>query len=87
MGLLRVHEEYVDAFVAVKRQEAIGQDSLFGAFGDDSAGDSGGDLMGLTAVPGVPGDAEHDHPYEVRIRCSGGSRARCRRGSGRASGR
>ena len=36
MGLLRVHEEYVDAFVAVKRQEAIGQDSLFGAFGDDS---------------------------------------------------
>ena len=48
MGLLRVHEDYVDAFVAVKRQEAIGQDSLFGAFGDDSAGDSGGDLMGLT---------------------------------------
>ncbi len=30
MGLIRVHEEYVDAFVAVKRQEAIGQDSLFG---------------------------------------------------------
>ena len=56
MGLLRVHEEYVDAFVAVKRQEAIGQDSLFGAFGDDSAGDSGGDLMGLTAVPGVEWD-------------------------------
>ncbi len=38
MGLLRVHEEYVDAFVAVKRQEAIGQDSLFGAFGDDGGG-------------------------------------------------
>ena len=56
MGLLRVHEEYVDAFVAVKRQEAIGQDSLFGAFGDDSAGDSGGDLMGLSAVPGVEWD-------------------------------
>ena len=55
MGLIRVHEEYVDAFVAVKRQEAIGQDSLFG-IGDDSAGDSGGDLMGLTAVPGVEWD-------------------------------
>ena len=52
MGLLRIHEEYVDAFVAVKRQEAIGQDSLFGAFGDDAAGASGGDLMGLSAVPG-----------------------------------
>ena len=56
MGLLRVHEEYVDAFVAVKRQEAIGQDSLFGAFGDDG-GDSGtDDMMGLTAVPGVEWD-------------------------------
>ena len=37
-GLLRVHEEYVDAFVAIKRQEAIGQDSLFGSFGDDGDG-------------------------------------------------
>ena len=56
MGLLRVHEEYVDAFVAVKRQEAIGQDSLFGAFGDDG-GDSGtDDMMGLAAVPGVEWD-------------------------------
>jgi DNA polymerase-3 subunit alpha len=56
MGLLRVHEEYVDAFVAVKRQEAIGQDSLFGAFGDDD-GDSGtDDMMGLAAVPGVEWD-------------------------------
>jgi len=56
MGLIRVHEEYVDAFVAVKRQEAIGQDSLFGSFGDDSAGNAGGDLMGLGAVPGVEWD-------------------------------
>ena len=55
MGLLQVHEEYVDAFVAVKRQEAIGQDSLFGSFGDDSGGDSGGDLMGLASVPAVEG--------------------------------
>jgi DNA-directed DNA polymerase III PolC len=56
MGLLQVHEEYVDAFVAVKRQEAIGQDSLFGSFGDDSGGDSGGDLMGLASVPAVEWD-------------------------------
>jgi len=56
MGLLRVHEEYVDAFVAVKRQEAIGQDSLFGAFGDDDGAGGGGAMMGLSAVPGVEWD-------------------------------
>jgi DNA polymerase-3 subunit alpha len=56
MGLLRVHEEYVDAFVAVKRQEAIGQDSLFGAFGGDAGAPAGDDLMGLTPVPGVEWD-------------------------------
>ncbi|KGN33129.1 DNA polymerase III subunit alpha [Knoellia sinensis KCTC 19936] len=56
-GLLRIHEEYVDAFVSIKRQEAIGQDSLFGAFGDDGSGDGGGDaMMGLTAVPSVEWD-------------------------------
>jgi DNA polymerase-3 subunit alpha len=57
-GLLRVHEEYVDAFVSVKRQEAIGQDSLFGSFGDDDADGSGGDatMMGLTSVPTVEWD-------------------------------
>ena len=31
-----VHEDYVDAFVDIKRKEAIGQDSLFGGFGDDA---------------------------------------------------
>jgi len=56
MGLLRVHEEYVDAFVSIKRQEAIGQDSLFGAFGDDDDTAAGGDLMGLTPVPGIEWD-------------------------------
>ena len=34
-GLLDVHEEYVDLHVDVKRNEAIGQDSLFGGGGDD----------------------------------------------------
>ena len=52
MGLLRVHEEYVDAVVAMKRAEAIGQDSLFGGLGlgadDDGPGDG---LMGLPPVP------------------------------------
>ncbi|MFW5474750.1 DNA polymerase III subunit alpha [Knoellia sp. CPCC 206450] len=55
-GLLRVHEEYVDAFVAIKRQEAIGQDSLFGAFGDDDESGAGDAMMGLTAVPTVEWD-------------------------------
>ncbi|HYN30534.1 MAG TPA: DNA polymerase III subunit alpha [Dermatophilaceae bacterium] len=54
-GLLRVHEEYVDAFVGVKRQEAIGQDSLFGSLGEDT-GEPGADLMGLTPVPAVEWD-------------------------------
>ena len=52
MGLLRVHEEYVDAVVAIKRAEAIGQDSLFGGLGMDDADSGMGDgLMGLTPVP------------------------------------
>lgn len=55
-GLLRIHEEYVDAFVSIKRQEAIGQDSLFGAFGDDDAAGGGDTMMGLTPVPTVEWD-------------------------------
>ncbi|KGN38419.1 DNA polymerase III subunit alpha [Knoellia subterranea] len=55
-GLFRIHEEYVDAFVSIKRQEAIGQDSLFGSFGDaDEAGDDM-TMMGLTPVPTVEWD-------------------------------
>jgi DNA polymerase-3 subunit alpha len=30
-GLVRIHEQYVDALVDEKRKEAIGQDSLFAA--------------------------------------------------------
>ena len=38
-GMVEVHERYIDALVEVKKQEAIGQDSLFGSFGtDDGAG-------------------------------------------------
>ncbi|MEJ5914859.1 DNA polymerase III subunit alpha [Pseudokineococcus sp. 1T1Z-3] len=45
-GLAAVHEVYVDALVDEKRQEAIGQDSLFGGLGDDSA-------VELAALPPV----------------------------------
>lgn len=50
-GLYRVHEDFVDNFVDIKRQEAIGQDSLFGSFGDDTAGES----VDFSVLPGIPG--------------------------------
>ncbi|WP_238146624.1 DNA polymerase III subunit alpha [Ornithinimicrobium murale] len=34
-GLVTVHERYVDALAEEKKQEAIGQDSLFGGFGGE----------------------------------------------------
>src|SRR3954453_20449322 len=40
-GQVEVHERYVDALVEVKRQEAIGQDSLFASFGTDENADTG----------------------------------------------
>ena len=58
-GLVMVHEEYVDAFVGVKRQEAVGQDSLWDMFGaDDGADDGPGGIegMGLRAIPDVEWD-------------------------------
>jgi DNA polymerase-3 subunit alpha len=51
-GMLEVHDRYVDALVEVKRQEAMGQDSLFGAFGGFDTGDDG--MPGLAAVDGLP---------------------------------
>ncbi|TQL60856.1 DNA polymerase III alpha subunit [Oryzihumus leptocrescens] len=52
-GQVAVHEQYVDALVEVKKKEAIGQDSLFGSFGDEDAdGLGGGDVFdGLAPVP------------------------------------
>ncbi len=47
-GLYRVHEAYVDALVDEKRQEAIGQDSLFAGFDDD---ESGGGFVVLPPIP------------------------------------
>ncbi|NYF97011.1 DNA polymerase III subunit alpha [Janibacter cremeus] len=61
-GLVMVHEEYVEAFVGVKRQEAVGQDSLWDMFGGGSDGDadaalgSGIEGMGLRAIPDVEWD-------------------------------
>ena len=52
-GLLEVHEVYVDALAEEKRQEAIGQDSLFGGFGDSD------DAVTLVALPPVA-DSEWD---------------------------
>jgi DNA polymerase-3 subunit alpha len=54
-GLYRVHEDFVDNFVDIKRQEAIGQDSLFGSFGDEAAGESV-DFSVLPTIPGVEWD-------------------------------
>ena len=66
-GLLRVHEAYVEALVDEKKQEAIGQDSLFAGFGfgdSQGAGDaggggaagggSGGSMTSLLAMPPIP---------------------------------
>jgi DNA polymerase-3 subunit alpha len=59
LGLFRIHEEYVDAFAAIKKQEAIGQESLFGSFGDEEEGaTSGADMLGLTPVPTVEWDKQ-----------------------------
>jgi DNA polymerase-3 subunit alpha len=44
-GLVHVHEAYVDALVVEKRQEAMGQDSLFGGWGAVDVGAS--DLDGM----------------------------------------
>lgn len=46
-GLIGVHEQSVDAVVSDKRQEAIGQDSLFGGLGDGAG-------PALSVVPEVP---------------------------------
>ena len=58
-GMLEVHDRYVDALVEVKRQEAIGQDSLFGSFGDVEDTTGGADAFdGLPAVPLVEWDKQ-----------------------------
>jgi DNA polymerase III subunit alpha len=41
-ALSAIHEDAVDQFIDIKRNEAIGQDSLFGGLGDDDGGGFGG---------------------------------------------
>jgi DNA polymerase III subunit alpha len=54
-GLVRVHEAYVDALVDEKRQEAIGQDTLFEAFrGFGDEGEPAGTETSLLAMPPIP---------------------------------
>ncbi len=57
-GQIEVHERYIDALVEVKKQEAIGQDSLFGSFGVDEATDAAGPgaFDGLPPVPPLEWD-------------------------------
>ncbi|MGO0576349.1 DNA polymerase III subunit alpha [Ornithinimicrobium panacihumi] len=54
-GLVSVHERYVDALVDEKKQEAIGQDSLFAGFGfgDDGGDDAGVQIVTLPPVPQI----------------------------------
>jgi DNA polymerase-3 subunit alpha len=47
-GLVTVHERYVDALAEEKKQEAIGQDSLFGGFGGEQV-----DVQ-IVTLPPVP---------------------------------
>jgi DNA polymerase-3 subunit alpha len=55
-GMVEVHERYIDALVEVKKQEAIGQDSLFGSFGDDTGGGGADAFDGLPPVPPLEWD-------------------------------
>ena len=59
-GLLRVHEDYVEAFVEAKRAEAMGQDSLFGGFEEEFAAD----VSGLTPIPDVRWDKRTQLAHE-----------------------
>jgi DNA polymerase-3 subunit alpha len=50
-GLVEIHDRYVDALVEVKKQQAIGQDSLFASFG---FGDDEGPALGIDPFAGLP---------------------------------
>ncbi|HET7398514.1 MAG TPA: DNA polymerase III subunit alpha [Intrasporangium sp.] len=51
-GLVEVHDRYVDALVDVKKQQAIGQDSLFASFGFGDPDD--GPALGIDPFAGLP---------------------------------
>ncbi len=60
-GLLREHEHYVEAYVDAKRQEAMGQDSLFGSFGDAD------DDEALSGVSGLPPITAHEWDKRTKL--------------------
>ncbi|MGH3355257.1 MAG: DNA polymerase III subunit alpha [Nocardioidaceae bacterium] len=49
-ALSAIHEEAVDQFIDLKRNEAIGQDSLFGGLGDDDADAFGGVTLAIPEI-------------------------------------
>ena len=63
-GLLRIHEQYVDALVDVKRKEAVGQDSLFAAFGGEADAGAADALSGLPPIPDLKWDKTTELAFE-----------------------
>ena len=59
-GLVRVHEDYVEAYVEAKRAEAMGQDSLFGSFEDEVSMD----FSGLPPIPAAHWDKRTQLAHE-----------------------
>lgn len=57
-GLMRIHEEYVDAFVAIKKQEAIGEDSSSGPSATTTPVALEMDMLGLAVVPQAEWDKQ-----------------------------
>ncbi|WP_130014693.1 DNA polymerase III subunit alpha [Serinicoccus sediminis] len=60
-GLVTVHERYVEALADEKKQEAIGQDSLFSGLSFGGGGDEDGDgeplqIVTLPAIPAIEWD-------------------------------
>jgi DNA polymerase-3 subunit alpha len=54
-GLLAVHTDAIDSFIALKRNEAVGQYDLFGdAFGGGGDGGAGGAGGGMVVTPPIP---------------------------------
>ncbi|GAA4805902.1 DNA polymerase III subunit alpha [Nocardioides caeni] len=49
-ALVAIHETAVDQYVDIKRNEAIGQDSLFAGLGDEGADDAGFGGFGVTVT-------------------------------------
>ncbi|WP_265444340.1 DNA polymerase III subunit alpha [Flexivirga meconopsidis] len=60
-GLVAVHETYVDSLADEAKMSAVGQDSLFGDFGD---GGGGVDLAALPPIPDIEWDKQTKLAFE-----------------------